>query len=217
MKNEDPLAEARAAAAAEAEAEQLRMAQAQRARERAADAERRIREAHARASAKARIEAEETRQRLAEEARLAARAPKVEPVVPERIPVPSPAAVAAPMDFDPAPRKDTGFWFVVVGLPVLCLTAIIGTWIYANRPVPEAAPVFAVPAPVLQIAPALGPATAFIPQIEQVDAAVPVTQPAAHKPKARKVRKVRKAPKKARVNPDTGRGILIIDTGANQK
>lgn len=142
---DDLLAEVKQSVAADVAAEEARL-EAERAARAAAEAQAaREAEAARRAEIDARLEAERHRRRLATEGRRAV----VDPVVPPAdTPAASPHAARFARPAGPAttpaqpaaPRHGAGFYFVVMGLPMLCITAIVVAWLL-NSPQPSLDPV----------------------------------------------------------------------------
>ncbi|MCB9523657.1 MAG: hypothetical protein H6702_09820 [Myxococcales bacterium] len=159
----------------------------------------------------ARLEAEAARRRLAAEALAARQAPPQPAATVTPALTPRPAAlssVALPTDLT-APGRGTGFWFAVVGLPCLCLTAIAGTWLYTQhrqataptaRPIPVARPELRVaslaPRAPVQVTPVSAPATA-----PTVAATAPTRAPTSEAAKATPPSRPRPARPKPRPKP----------------
>lgn len=148
---EDLLSDLKQDLARDAEAERARLAAEQAARL-AAEAEtvRRAEEAR-RAEMTARLEAENRRRAMAHDIRQA----RIEAPLPHSPTAASPStspgargAHASPVldplqPTAPAERRGAGFYFVVMGLPMICLTAVAVVWLLRTPP-----PAPALPAPV---------------------------------------------------------------------
>ncbi|MCA9539470.1 MAG: hypothetical protein KC620_11320 [Myxococcales bacterium] len=202
---ESLLADIRGSVDEEAAAEAARL-EAQRVQ--AEEAERRAREqedAQRRAEVEARLAAEEARRRAAAEereakARAIDRAERIargeivdepEPVQPVFAQVVQPQAPAEPQG------RGTGFYLVVVGLPVLCLTAVAIVLIL--RPVEQPKPVATVPA-VTELPPVTPPPPAAAVAAlddEEPDAAPPDASPPDAAPEKVAAKKSRRARRKA--------------------
>lgn len=162
---DDLLSELKETVAADVAAEEARLAAELAARAAAEEEAARRADAARRAEIEARLEAERQRRRIATEVRRTPAAADEEPIIPERS---APALEArapgiqrlAPVDppIAAGPRHGAGFYFVVMGLPMLCLTAIAIAWLFtapqqvAAPPADLAGSVPTPPAPILEVA-----------------------------------------------------------------
>ncbi len=188
---DDLLSELKETVAADVAAEEARLRAELEARAAAEEEAARQAEAVRRAEIDARLEAERQRRRLANESRRtvatdAAAAERAEPVIP-RAGTPATVERLAPLESAPAgaaPKgHGAGFYFVVMGLPMLCITAIVVAWIM-TAPQPDLNPqpgavagdVATPPAPVLEVA---GPGEAAeVPDNQPVSAQIGAEQAA---------------------------------------
>lgn len=192
--DDDLLAEVKAEAEAAARAEMERMDAARSARESAQAARRADAEAARQSEIDALVEAERARQRAVNEHRLAMFAPI--PSAPPPVAAPAPPVAAPPPPAQvvgPHPRG-AAFYVNVVGLPLLCLTAIVLTLVHNQRPVQPA------PLPIVRIAPPVFQVEAapfeLKPRVERVlpvvheppPEAAPVKRPTRRRPTAEKPR-----------------------------
>lgn len=184
---DDLLSELKETVAADVAAEEARLQAELDARAAAEEEAARQAEAARRAEIDARLEAERHRRRLADASRRAVAvgqtaAEQAEPVIPH-----TPATVErlAPLDGPPpaAPKQHgAGFYFVVMGLPMLCITAIVVAWIMTSpqpdlnpQPRAVAGDVATPPPPVLEVA---GPGEgAEVPDNQPVSAQVGAEAP----------------------------------------
>lgn len=158
---------------ADAAEERARIEEAKEAAKRAAEEDERRRQEAERAAVTARLAAEEARQRAAAEERdararaddLAARRARGE-FIPEDQPAPVVQVVhtPAPVTMPDLPRRSTGFYMAVVGLPVLCITAVTLAMILKPAEPPR---------PVVPIAAVEGPAVVAVVAADE-PAAMPV-------------------------------------------
>lgn len=184
-------------------------------------------EARIKAEMEARVAAEEARRRAAAEerdARAAAidRAERIArgEIVDEPEPI-KPAVVQAPQP-PPQQTRGTGFYLVVVGLPVLCLTAVAIALIIKPAEQPKIGPeAMTAAAPVAPVAPP-EPAVA-VEEPEEEDAGVPDATPDAEPKKvvAKKRRNRRKKPKAGDTaggdkKEGTGKKKLKIELGGDK-
>ncbi len=182
---DDILAEVRAAAAEAGRAEQARIDAEKQSREAAARAEAERAEARRKAEIAAALEAEERRQALVAESRQTLFTP---PTPQLRVEPPA----SAPLFAEPAPvtaLAPTGrgaVRFVAFGLPLLCMSAIIGALLYANRPVePHALGPVVVAPPVVRVADAAEPVVGLRPEFAVHRAPQPLPKPRVREPKPR--------------------------------
>lgn len=186
--SEDLLSDLKEDLARDAEAERARLAAEKAARTAAeAEAARRADEAQ-RAEVEARIEAERRRRALAHDIRLARIEASPNPAS-DRPASSAPRTAPAPVTLDPlAPtppaRHGAGFYFVVMGLPMICLTAIAVVWLLRPQPAPPALP---APPPV-RLTVGAEPVLPLVPEVEaaaEVEApTVPVAAPVEPEPAA---------------------------------
>ncbi len=221
---ESLLADIRDSVDEEAAAEAARLEEQKRLAEEAERLREAEEEARVKAEMQARVAAEEARRRAAadeREAKAAAidRAERIArgEIVDEPEPI-KPAVVQAPQPQAPQSRG-TGFYLVVVGLPVLCLTAVAIALIIKPAEQPKIDPPVAAavaPPPVAQPEP-----VAAVEEVEE-DAGVPDATPdAAPKKVASKKRRARrKKPKDTAESGDdkkgTGKKKLKIELGGEK-
>ena len=147
------LAELRASVDEVARVETARLEAVRAAREAEDRAEQARRRAEAAAEVEARIQAEEARRRLVEserrgaESRLRGEAVDILPAGPPQAlsrAAPAPVAPAPPSFLQPTEpdggQRATGFYLVVVGIPVACLSIIVLALLWTERPLPTNGP-----------------------------------------------------------------------------
>ena len=182
-------------------------------------------EAQIKSEMEARVAAEEARRRAAadeREAKAAAidRAERIArgEIVDEPEPI-APAVVQQPQP-PPQQTRGTGFYLVVVGLPVLCLTAVAIALIIKPAEQPNIETQVAAPVAAAPVAPP--EPVAAVEEIEEEDAGVPDATPdAAPKKVATKKRRTRRAkkPKDGAAAGDkkgTGKKKLKIELGGDK-
>lgn len=150
------LADIQQSVTADAEAEETARREAKEAARRAEEEAEAARKAKEEAEVAARLAAEEARQRAAEEEREARRyeqdlaerrargefIPEDQPAPAPVIAAPAPVQVSAPV---PLPSRGAGFYLAVIGLPMLCVAAVIGALIL--KPAEPAKPELALNTP----------------------------------------------------------------------
>lgn len=171
--------EAQVRSEAEREAEQRRrQAEAEALREAEA-------EARERAEVAARLEAEQIRRRAAAEERLARLTPAApreimaSPAEPEVAAPPSPGVVVEALVPMPPERRPTGFYIAVVGLPVVCMAAVVVALLLRPEPAPGPAAVPSGQTVITVSAPASGPVTVTrtAPAPVAMPTAAPISRP----------------------------------------
>lgn len=220
---------------ADAEAEAARIEAERQATAAAAEQEIMRTAAAQQAEIQARIEAEQARRAAAAEEResrrraidIAERRARGEIIPEDEPPKPvvtrTPAApVPSPAQPEPPAGRSTGFYLTVVGLPVLCLTAV--ALVIILKPVEQPAPAAPPPTEVVTVvetpkAPAVAPVAVvdddFEPDVGVADAAVPDAgdKVATAKKKKKRRRKSSKKATAAKKTEEKKKGGLKLDLG----
>ena len=179
----DLLADLRAEVEAAAQAEQDLRAASKAAR--LADEARAAADAQAAdaAAVAVRLEAEARRQALLVQARAAlaepVRAPQIEQAQPvaTRAPI-DPGLIAEPAPMQVDPPRGAGFWLAVMGVPLVCATAIAIAVIWSGD-APTPSPMMTAPTPVFEIVDAPGvPDAPVMPTAHIIATPTPIAAPA---------------------------------------